>query len=108
VNALDAVESAAVKGEVVVETRYLKRATRLTIQDTGDGIAPGDLDRIFDPFFTTKPPGHGTGLGLSISQSIVASLGGRIDVASQAGRGSRFSVVLPRGSERTGRPGAEH
>jgi Histidine kinase-, DNA gyrase B-, and HSP90-like ATPase len=51
--------------------------------------------KIFDPFFTTKPVGKGTGLGLSISYGIAQSHGGRIEVESIAGRGTRFSLHLP-------------
>jgi signal transduction histidine kinase len=53
------------------------------------------LTRIFDPFFTTKPVGKGTGLGLSLSYNIVNKHGGRIDVASEIGKGTRFTVHLP-------------
>jgi signal transduction histidine kinase len=63
--------------------------------DTGTGIAEEDLPRIFDPFFTTKAVGQGTGLGLSISYGIVDSHGGWIEVESEVGRGSTFTVMLP-------------
>ena len=71
--------------------RALQREARIAVRDTGPGVAAEDLDRIFDPFFTTKAPGRGTGLGLSISQTIVASLGGRIEVESRPGRGATYS-----------------
>lgn len=63
--------------------------------DRGEGIAEAHRGRIFDPFFTTKPVGQGTGLGLSISYGIVQDHGGRIEVESAAGKGSRFTVHLP-------------
>ncbi len=68
---------------------------RLWVNDTGSGIPPHVLDRMFDPFFTTKEPGEGTGLGLSLVQSIVADLGGAIDVRTSVGRGTSFTVWLP-------------
>lgn len=66
------------------------------VEDTGKGIEPDKLKHIFDPFFTTKPVGQGTGLGLSISYGIVQRHGGRIEVDSRPGEGSRFRVSLPR------------
>jgi CheY-like chemotaxis protein len=68
---------------------------RLTITDTGGGIAPPALERIFDPFFTTKSVGEGTGLGLALVHGIVTDLGGAIDVASTVGQGARFDIWLP-------------
>lgn len=65
------------------------------IQDSGCGIAPEHLRRIFDPFFTTKSEGQGTGLGLSTSYGIIKNHGGRIDVESEVGTGTTFTIVLP-------------
>ncbi|OGP57707.1 MAG: hypothetical protein A2V67_16525 [Deltaproteobacteria bacterium RBG_13_61_14] len=67
----------------------------IRVEDTGEGIPRENLRRIFDPFFTTREPGQGTGLGLSICSRIVDSMNGRIEVESQPGRGSVFTVVLP-------------
>jgi two-component system NtrC family sensor kinase len=67
----------------------------IEVGDNGSGIAPEHLHRIFEPFFTTKPVGSGTGLGLSLSYGIVKRHGGRIDVASVVGQGTRFTVHLP-------------
>jgi PAS domain S-box-containing protein len=71
---------------------------RVEIRDTGCGISAEQLGKIFNPFFTTKPAGVGTGLGLSICHEFVAAHGGRIEVQSEVGRGSTFSVVLPAAS----------
>jgi len=67
----------------------------ITVSDTGAGIAPDIQDRIFDPFFTTKEIGKGTGLGLATALTIVRSHGGFINVYSDLGRGTKFSVYLP-------------
>ena len=66
---------------------------RISFADTGEGIAPDDLERIFEPFYTTKD--GGTGLGLTITQRIVESHGGRIEVESGTGRGTVFRIFLP-------------
>ncbi len=68
-------------------------AVELSVEDTGVGITPEDLDKLFVPFFTTRH--DGTGLGLAISQRIVQAHRGELDVQSEAGRGSVFTVRLP-------------
>ena len=68
---------------------------RISVQDSGRGIAPEHLPHLFDPFFTTKPVGEGSGLGLAIVHGIVTSLGGRVTVESQVGAGTTFVVALP-------------
>ena len=68
----------------------------VTVEDDGRGIAREDLARIFEPFFTTKRVGEGTGLGLAVAHGIVAEHGGWIVAESEVGKGSRFSIFLPR------------
>lgn len=68
---------------------------RIDVIDAGTGISGEHLDQIFDPFFTTKDVGEGTGLGLAIAYGIVLDHGGWIEVKSQHGEGTTFSVVLP-------------
>jgi PAS domain S-box-containing protein len=68
---------------------------RLTVSDTGCGIAPEILGRIFDPYFTTKEPGEGTGMGMAIVHGIVKSHGGAITVNSEPGKGTTFQVFFP-------------
>ncbi|MDQ3025622.1 MAG: ATP-binding protein [Pseudomonadota bacterium] len=65
------------------------------VTDNGRGITPEAMPRIFDPFYTTKEVGKGTGLGLTIAYKIVTQHGGRIDVRSELGTGSTFTVLLP-------------
>ncbi|KAA5542629.1 HAMP domain-containing protein [Roseiconus nitratireducens] len=72
---------------------------RIDVIDRGAGIAEEDLEHLFEPFFTTKSIGKGTGLGLSIAYGIVHDHGGWIEVDSEPGRGSRFSVFLPVASQ---------
>ena len=69
---------------------------KLTVKDTGRGIAREDLPRIFDPYFTTKESGKGTGMGLAVVHGIVESHNGVITVQSEIGGGSLFEVFLPR------------
>lgn len=83
-------------GEVEITTWADGDDVYVKVKDSGKGIATQDLGRIFDPFFTTKPVGEGTGLGLSISFGIVERHGGRIEVESTPGKGTSFTVVLPK------------
>jgi signal transduction histidine kinase len=66
------------------------------VADTGEGIRREDIKRIYDPFFTTKGIGRGTGLGLAVSYGIVQEHGGAIAVDSVPGKGTTFTVTLPR------------
>jgi PAS domain S-box-containing protein len=95
VNAEQAITEASGSGSITIRTRSEAQEVSITVQDTGPGIAPENLERIFDPFWTTKGPGEGTGLGLSLVHRIVADHGGTIRVESELGRGARFTVLLP-------------
>jgi len=95
-NAIDAMEKTG--GTITIETKISQIEANhlvITIEDDGPGIPKNNLDRIFDPFFTTKPVGKGTGLGLSICYGIIQKMGGKIDVNSQVGVGTRFRIWIP-------------
>ncbi len=79
----------------IVTRRVGKDQVAVDVEDNGHGIPPEVLPKIFDPFFTTKDIGKGTGLGLSIAYKIIQQHGGRISVASEVGKGTRFTVQLP-------------
>jgi PAS domain S-box-containing protein len=93
-NALDAMPQGGTLGIRLTEG---EGQAIVRISDTGTGIKPEHLTHIFDPFFTTKGIGKGTGLGLSISYAIVKEHDGHIQVASEIGKGSAFTITLPKG-----------
>lgn len=93
VNAAHAIT--AERGTITISTGVEGANVWVEVADTGAGIAPENLQRIFDPFFTTKPVGKGTGLGLSLSYGIVQKHGGRMEVSSELGVGTRFRVTIP-------------
>jgi two-component system, NtrC family, sensor kinase len=96
VNALQAIEAAGRDdGRITVLTQRLGEDMLIEVGDNGTGIAPDHLAKLFDPFFTTKDVGEGTGLGLSIAHNIIRAHGGRIEVDSQVGVGTRFRIYLP-------------
>jgi len=93
--ALNACEAMQKGGTLTVSTSAAEERLVVSFEDTGCGIPPEHLDHIFDPFFTTKSVGSGTGLGLSVSYGIVEQHGGRLEVHSLPGEGTRFDVFLP-------------
>ena len=91
-NAIDSLEKTP--GWISVSTRKKHREIQVVVADNGKGVPAEHIDRIFEPFYTTKSPGRGTGLGLSVSNRIVKQHGGHIQLESQPGQGSAFTVIL--------------
>ena len=92
-NAIHAMER---KGTLTLSTCCENGVGKIAIADTGSGISAENLDKIFDPFFTTKPPGQGTGLGLHNVKAIIKKYRGELRVESEVGKGSTFTIELPR------------
>jgi len=92
-NAIDAMPAGGTLG--IRSSRANSPDVQIGVQDNGVGIAPEVLPNLFEPFFTTKERGHGLGLGLAISRNIVERHRGRIEAASEPGKGSVFTVSLP-------------
>ncbi|MCK1537113.1 MULTISPECIES: ATP-binding protein [unclassified Bradyrhizobium] len=93
-----------VREAVAVGAGYAGDYVEIEIGDTGTGIPPAILERIFDPFFSTKDIGKGTGLGLSMVFGFIKQSGGGIKVASEEGRGTTFTIYLPKAEASTLRP----
>lgn len=96
----NAVQAVKGQGKIWISTEMIKPRGKpemisIRIQDSGTGIKTQDLDKIFDPFFSTKDVGQGTGLGLSITYSIIRSHGGDVQVKSEVGTGTEFTILLP-------------
>ncbi|CAG0935048.1 two-component system, OmpR family, sensor histidine kinase BaeS [Thermoflexales bacterium] len=87
------------QGHITVEARLTNRVWRISVSDTGAGIAPEDLPHIFDRFYradkTRTYHNGGSGLGLAIAKSLIEAMNGQIGVESELGKGSRFSITLP-------------
>lgn len=104
-NAYDALNG---QGRIDIRLTADPEWAHLRVTDNGAGIPPEARAHLFEPFFTTKPEGKGTGLGLAICIGIVESHGGSIDVESEVGKGSTFSVHLPRSTSLRVEPPAEN
>jgi two-component system NtrC family sensor kinase len=91
VNAAQAIED---RGEIRITTRHDNGHVEIRISDTGCGMPPEVIPKIFDPFFTTKEVGKGTGLGLNVAHNIIKKHRGTIEVESEVGRGTKFTIRL--------------
>ncbi len=91
----NAIQAMSDGGTLRVNLSRSQGTAAISVQDTGMGIPPENINRIFDPFFTTKPEGEGTGLGLSVSYGIVSKHNGHIQVESVVGEGTTFTILLP-------------
>ena len=98
-NARDALEQVNREKQIIIRTLMAEKDNErqiwLEVEDNGEGIEEGKLDKVFNPFYTSKEAAKGTGLGLSVSLGIAQAHGGTINVESVLGQGSKFRVVLP-------------
>jgi len=92
---INAAQAIPEQGVVEVHTEPDDKEVVVRVVDTGAGIDPKDLPRIFEPFYTTRPVSMGTGLGLSISYGIIKRHSGSMQVDSEVGSGTTFSIHLP-------------
>ncbi|MGB8218265.1 MAG: ATP-binding protein [Candidatus Methanoperedens sp.] len=92
---MNSVQSITTNGEIMIKTSAKKDNIEISITDNGCGIPQDNIAKIFDPFFTTKNPGEGTGLGLSICYGIIKNYNGSIDMKSEVGIGTTFTIILP-------------
>jgi PAS domain S-box-containing protein len=91
----NAVESMPEGGTLTIQAETVRKEFSVIVRDTGSGISRDKLNKIFLPFFTTKD--KGVGMGLALAHKVITSHGGRIEVESREGKGTAFTVTLPRG-----------
>jgi two-component system NtrC family sensor kinase len=94
---INAAQAITTHGQIRIRTYQEGKNVIIEISDTGVGIPKEMIPRIFEPFFTTKEVGQGTGLGLSVAYGIVQKHNGKIEVESEANKGTTFRVILPSG-----------
>ena len=94
INAVDALTED--RNRIIIRSKKQGSDFIIQFEDEGIGIKPENISKIFEPFYTTKKVGKGPGLGLSVSYGIIKNLNGRIDVQSESGKGSIFTISLPR------------
>ena len=92
---VNAVQAMNEGGKLTIHTATENGWVRMSVSDTGCGIPPENMDKLFTPFFTTKEDVKGVGLGLAVSYGIIERHGGRIEVQSEVGKGSTFTIFLP-------------
>ena len=92
---LNAAQAMKERGEIRIQSGIENGQIVIRFSDTGCGIPPEVLPRIFDPFFTTQDVGSGSGLGLTVSRDIITAHGGNIEVESEVGTGTTFTIYLP-------------
>ena len=95
-NGVDAMDA---KGELRLSTSSTKKTHTISVTDNGSGMDEATQKKIFDPFFTTKDPGTGTGLGLHVVRKIVEKHGAKLDLKSELGKGTTFTVIFPHKKE---------
>ncbi|WP_338848416.1 ATP-binding protein [Massilia sp. W12] len=91
----NALQAMAYRGELEIGLRQVDQGLQVWVQDNGCGITPEQMEQIFQPFYSTQSEGQGCGLGLGVTRRIVEQHGGKIEVHSTPGAGSRFVVWLP-------------
>ncbi len=95
VDAINEVKDEKKEKRISIESALSKDEAIITFTDTGSGISEENLTKIFEPFFTTKSQGRGTGLGLWVSYGIIKSFQGKLEVQSNTGVGTTFTIKLP-------------
>jgi signal transduction histidine kinase len=92
---LNAIQAMPEGGELTVRTKHIYNRIVIVVKDTGTGVDPEIKNKIFDPFFTTKEVGEGTGLGLAVTYALIQQMRGSIEMESEPGEGTVFTISLP-------------